>query len=179
MRWIDCNSHQREGCGILSSNMGCEPQATPRELLVGDLDFDWSDRNEVLVDRIVGTVSFNVQSFASNNIPYPTLIRFGILATEETDRIYQAIDLFDPESLEEYQWMWLQQISLDYNGVNIDGDTTVRSDAIVDVPLDIHTRRKIGKKDSIVIYSQVVGNVPTAENFTGKYSYLLRAVILS
>lgn len=179
VRWIDCNSHQRDECGISPTNIACEPQASPRELLVGDLDFDWSDRNEVLVDRIVGTITFNVQSFATNNIPYPTIVRFGILATEETDRVYNPIDLFDPESLEEYQWMWLQQLSIPYNGENIDGDTTVRSDAIIDVPLDIHTRRKIGKKDSVVLYAQVVGNVTTAINFEGNYSYLLRAVIKS
>jgi len=161
---------------MLPSTPDCEPQL-PRELLVGDLDFDWADANEVLVDRIVGTVSLNVQSFSSNNIPYPVIFRFGVLATEETDRVYQTIDLFDPESLEEYSWMWLQQVSVNYNGVYVPADQTVRSDAIVDVPLDISTRRKIGRKDSIVMYCQAVGNVATAENFITKMSYLLRAVI--
>lgn len=186
VRWLDCNSSQGNPllqCEQTTHDQLCTPQA-PLELLVGDLDWDWSDASEVRIDRIVGTLSWSVrfQSDASDlGSGAALMLRFGILATEETDRVYQTIDLWDPESIEEYEWMWLGQHTLapDWDGL----EAIWKSSKSIDIPLDVRTRRKLGKKDSVVLYTQVKRMSDTAPgdviSFNSNVAWMLRAIIRS
>jgi len=182
VRWLDCNSSQVEEapCGVNVLYLGCDPLSTPVELLVGDLDWDWSDTSEVRIDRLVGTMSWHYRSVSTNLSapPYPLILRFGILATEDTDRVYQTIDLFDPESLEEYSWMWLHQSIAADSPVSPDDDSFQGS---LDIALDVRSRRKLGKKDSIVLYAQtkLAAPAPSSFNVVSGLTWMLRAIIRS
>lgn len=188
VRWLDCNSTQGQPepatCGTNPLYVSCEPLASPVELLVGDLDWDWSDTSEVRIDRIVGTMSWSYVSSSDSmsSPPLPLLLRFGILATEDTDRVYQTIDLFDPEALEEYSWMWLHQ-SVAYGNSFINGAAQdfFSFAGSLDTQLDIRTRRKLGKKDSIVLYAQTKLVAPAPAGFTvsSGLTWMLRAIIRS
>lgn len=185
VRWLDCNSTQGVlTCETAIGSSECDPAIAPYELLVGDLDWDWSDASEVRIDRIVGTLTwgFLFQSETNPlNLGTPFTMRFGILATEETDRVYQSIDLFDPESLEEYEWMWLGQHSVAPQYAASEG--AWKSAHSVDIPLDVRTRRKLGKKDSVVMYSQTrrMSNAapPDVITWSSRLSWQLRAIIRS
>lgn len=189
IRWLDANSTQAqvEGCGTTPVYLSCDPLASPVELLVGDQDWDWSDTSEVRIDRMVGTMSWTY-SYANDSQSSPILpliLRFGILATEDTDRVYQTIDLFDPESLEEFQWMWLEQRTAfgGDSGVFVGGATQdfFMYTGAVDIPLDIRTRRKLGKKDSVVLYAQtkLVAPAPAGYTVSSGLTWLLRSIIRS
>lgn len=185
-RWLDANSTQGvvETCGTQPIYLSCNPLASPVELLVGDQDWDWSDSSEVRIDRLVGTMSwtYSYANDASTDPILPLILRFGILATEDTDRVYQTIDLFDPESLEEFQWMWLEQRTA-FDQPYIRGDSPPFSiyNGAVDIPLDIRTRRKLGKKDSVVLYAQtkLVAPAPTGYTVSSGLTWLLRSIIRS
>jgi len=159
----------------------CGPQ-TPRELLVGELDLDWLDRNESTVTRLVGTVSFMENANSDGSFPVPTVVRFGILCTEDTDRLYQTIDLFDGESLEQFEWMWLQQLSFNTTSINFAASNIYQRTESKDIPLDVRTRRKLGHKDSVVMYAQkrrvLPGSLNAADSSYVVYSHQLRAVAL-
>lgn len=168
-------------CEIEPFIVNCEPW-TPAELLVGEIDLDWVDRQEVRIDRLVGTISFSEQAAANGQEPAPTIVRFGILETEDTDRLYQTIDLFDNESLEQFEWMWLHQFSFNHNSYLFNATnpgTYIRSSS-ADIPLDVRTRRKLGHKDSIVLYTQKrrVSAAPLGATDTSicRYVHQLRAI---
>jgi hypothetical protein len=137
-------------------------------LLYGDTDWDWADDSEVLIERIVGTLSL----FASigtpaieGGHPKPLVFRLGFLACEELeDGTQPALDLWDPEALEEYQWMWLKQLTVgDVSGGNFRGAK--------DVDIDLRNRRKLGKRDGIYLYIQWKAWAPTASlNGTSIYA---------
>lgn len=165
------------------SPIPCDPASNPRELLVGDSDWDWADRNEVRVDRIVGTISWRVaDAYESFNVGYPQpwVVRFGILATEETDRLYQAIDLFDRESLEEFQWMYLHQsMGTTETFLVADGIYNIQYE---DLHIDVRTRRALGKKDSVVLYAQAKRHTDSPPGVTitslqAQYVESLRCII--
>lgn len=186
IRWLDANSTQGivETCGVQPIFLACEPMAVPVELLVGDQDWDWSDTSEVRIDRLVGTMSWNYaySNNATNQPTLPLIMRFGILATEDTDRVYQAIDLFDPESLEEFQWMWLdQRTAWDQPIVRGTAPEFHQYTGSIDIPLDVRTRRKLGKKDSVVLYAQTKLVAPAPVDFTvnSSLTWLLRSIIRS
>lgn len=178
-RWIDCNSHLWSECGTTITNMSCLP-GEPRELLVGDLDMDWSDKSEVTLARIVGNINvFLASSIASlTAIPLPALVRFGLLVTEDTDRLYQAIDLGDPESLEEYEWMWLTEQIMPFQLDYLVAEERTAAGSL-NLTLDTSVKRKLGKKDSLVLYSQIATMLPEPTGFTlsGRYTYQLRCVM--
>lgn len=184
-RWIDCNSHLGDSLlGTIGYTQIFVPPGQPRELLVGDLDMDWSDKSEVTVQRILGNLSLWMLSETDPDnggtaFPEPVLVRFGLLATEDTDRLYQDIDLGDPESLEEYEWMWLNQTTAEFNWQYEEPSGVRRATATANYDVDVITKRKLGKKDSIVLYSQLwmQSAAPQAFNVTARYSYQLRAVL--
>lgn len=130
---------------------------TPAELIVGQLDLPYIDKSEIRFDRMVGTISFRCYVSEVGAVPNPAVVRFGILAVEDTDRVYQTIDLWDPESVEEYEWMWIEQFSFPNQTpftLGSEPPLTYIQHAMHDVKLDIRTRRKLGQKDSIVLYAQ-------------------------
>lgn len=179
-RWIDCNSHLFSTCESTVTNISCAP-GDPRELLVGDLDMDWSDKSEVTLARIIGDISLRgtVRNDGPTTYPLPLLVRFGLLVTEDTDRLYQAIDLGDPESLEEYEWMWLKEQIIPYDLYTFSeasGNSEIAG--VVSIPLDTTVKRKLGKKDSLVLYSQMASQGSLNNlSFSAQYTYQLRCVM--
>lgn len=163
-RWIEGNSGisaTEDPCTVQGSLIECVPDTPVRVLLDGDQDWEWADRSEVVVDRIVGTLSFRFFMDASGGSTLPPfMIRFGILALEETEDTYPTIDLYDRESLEEYQWMWIDQFTITPGkdaALQFDDPavpTTVYILGSKDEKIDVATRRKLGKKDRVVLYSQ-------------------------
>lgn len=126
-------------------------------LFWGDDDLEWMDVNECRLDRLVGTitVAMQVAQFTTNGYG-PPLCRLGLLLVEEIEDqgSRPGIDLFDPESIEEYEWMWLSHIGeYEYGGDYI-VDTQAYTRHRRDVALDTHNRRKLGKKDALVLYHQ-------------------------
>lgn len=158
VRWLDA-SLQSAGaeCPLTPWDINCEPW-TPGELLVGDIDLDWLDKNAATVQRLVGTITVTTEDANSAGLPATTLVRLGMLQTEDTDRLYQTIDLFDSESLEQFEWMWLHQLSfasqnMFFNPTQAGSPIWIRKDS-VDIPVDVRTKRKLGQKDSVVLYMQ-------------------------
>lgn len=156
-RWIEGNSHQaaNEICVFDTTNgVLCDP-GTPRVLLAGDSDIEWADRSEVRCDRLLGQLTWHAWNLVTSPVDIaPWVVRFGVLAVEETDGLFQSIDLFDRESLEEYQWMWLYQTIGEasfYWNPELTQQLHYQQE---NIPIDIATRRTMGKKDSIVLYSQ-------------------------
>lgn len=164
-KWIEGNSHGSlaiEFCTLEGTDIACEP-AAPRVVLAGDQDIEWADRDSVRVDRILGTcnVSAYYQSTSASPFtfdPAGIIVAFGMLCVEDTDNLFQNIDLFDRESVEEYEWMWLERRQMNVShtfmqtATNEDYLGSVFHTLVMD--WDIKTRRSLGKKDSIVLYSQ-------------------------
>jgi len=181
-RWIDANSNIiNDSCGCETSSLTCEPNL-PRELLVGDLDIDWSDKSEVTIQRVLGSIllsGYTERTVADSLPAYSPIVRMGILVTEDTDRLYQVIDMGDPESLEEYEWMWLYNTLVPKESSQFFAGGVERSSVALTIPVDIRSKRKLGKKDSLVLYSQVAlhVNAPTAFGFSMQMSEQLRTVL--
>jgi len=178
VRWLQA-SFVATDCTTEGFDVPCEP-VTPAELLVGELDMPQLDRNSFRIDRIVGTLSFYGHAFRDGTAAYPYLVRFGILAVEDTNRLYQSIDLWDPESVEEYEWMWIEQFTPTAEYVTNDAGLGELAIMKHDIKLDIRTRRSLGQKDSIVLYAQRrtwtdgIGNVNTTERL--RYVHNLRCI---
>lgn len=167
-RWLDANSAttgELGNCIIGFIPVSCD-RAAVHELLRGETDTDWSDKNAVTVDRILGTVSLGFTFIIGPDPEFqqkvgPVVIyRLAALNIEEVDDPTTLdFDLFDNESREKKQWMWLHQGSfafderLDVPADFADGYNYTVPTAI-DVPVDIKTRRALSKDDSIVLMLQ-------------------------
>lgn len=156
-RWIDGNSSRTSlDCAQITKDLLCDPDENPVQLLYGDADWDWADASEVRIDRIVGSICWDseVAYPGSGTVGEPRAIevRLGIIATEEDGGVAPVLDLFDPEVLEEHQWMWLYN-SMGDRDVKLDnnGQAFYQWD---NIDVDIRTRRKLGKKDSVWLYGQ-------------------------
>jgi len=161
VRWLDANSTRAEAglCNQVVWDLFCEPSAPIAILLDGDADWDWADRSNVRIDRILGTISWDanaarITTGVSTGIPAYLDVRLGILAVE--DGLPETIDLFDPENLEEYEWMWLyHSMGRTQRGYQPVGEEVLHwMDQSDNIPIDIRTRRSLGKKDKVVLYGQ-------------------------
>lgn len=188
-RWIDCASSRSTAgaqCSINVKDLTCEEDVdlAPVQLLYGDTDWDWADASEVRIDRMVGTLSWESMQTTEDAIfgcPTPMVVRLGILATEEDEGVHPNPNLFDPESLEEFQWMWLYS---SLGSISQGGTLNMRQWDNIDV--DIRTRRKLGRKDSVWLFGQYkfnssVGNqgCPGTLILNPRVSHSLRAIIRS
>lgn len=157
-RWLDSNS-SRDGAGICTltgKDLDCiEPDASPVQLLYGDTDWDWADNSEVRIDRILGSISWDSWLSVGDltaGCPIPVVVRLGILATEGDASNAPVVNLFDPEDLEEQQWMWLYSSQGDHSVAMY--DTIIHRTQWDNIDVDIRTRRTLGKKDSVWLYGQ-------------------------
>lgn len=170
--------------------MACEP-SIPRVILAGDQDIEWADRDSVRVDRILGSVNVTAWTQLTAASPFAwdmqgIICAFGVLCVEDTDNLFQEIDLFDRESVEEYEWMWLERRLMDAKFSFTQGPAN--DDYIgaafhqLTLDWDIKTRRSLGKKDSVVLYSQW-GWMSTLSPAVGTYTripqyhYELRTIL--
>lgn len=130
------------------------PSAGGTELIFGDQDLDWMDRNEATIERIVGDIAVNgFYLVTGDDVVTAYFYRLGILVVEEVEDISTWVppSLWDRESIEEYEWMWLKQGNL------IGTSTTVGPAALWfgdDIHIDLRVKRKIGKKDHLVLLGQ-------------------------
>jgi len=178
-KWLDANSST-----VLDTNIcwpdvispQCEPTA-PVVLISGDIDLDIFD-SDVTFDRLVGNL--NLTGYIASEATAESLwYRFGILAVEDTDGLYQTIDLWDRESVEEYEWMWIEERIVPRTGFFTAAGSALQLFDL-SIPLDIKTRRKLGKKDAIVLYSQIKDFIGAGSAVISiNQSHLMRAIAMS
>lgn len=163
VRWIEGNSsHAGEPLPTVTSftlsptiDTSGWPAIGGTELIFGDDDLDWMDANEATLERLVGDVTVTSSQLNASSTDYiaTSYYRLGLLAVQEVEDISTWVppSLWDRESIEEYEWMWLYQGALQYYPNPVDG---VQSYARETVHIDSHIRRKVGKKDHIVLLGQ-------------------------
>lgn len=130
-----------------------------QELWDGDIDAEYADASEVLLERIVGDIDVRGVTIASTPEGEWALpcLRMGLLAVEEVETVasYDPPNLWSREDLEEFQWLWLWQTWFPgFTGTQastIPGQSVYYGDSN---HLDIRVRRSLGKKDHIVLLAQ-------------------------
>lgn len=165
VRWIEGNSsHGIEPLPAVSSfplspsiDVSLWPAAGGTELIFGDDDLDWMDANEATIERVVGQVSvLGAQLiFGPADMHATALYRLGMLVVQEVEDIAAWVppSLWDREALEEYEWTWMYQgeLSFFHPGGQVE-DTRYFARDHVDI--DSHIKRKLGKKDHLVLLGQ-------------------------
>jgi len=194
VRWIDAASKNADECQFTNIDVLCTP-TTGRELISGDLDIEWVDKNEVVLERLVGSLSYWASTSLEQSFPAADgrdtpnlrmLVRTGILVREElgSAAAADAIDLFDNESIEEYEWMYLHQHAPIWMGDNFSilGPTTgfplVSLYSQWTEDLDLRVKRKLGKKDHLMLFQQWAAG-PGAFDMSLSAAHLLRQLIKS
>jgi len=200
VRWIDAFSAgvtQTVEGGFTTGVMppgSIVPAAGPstlnfRELVVGDLDTEWADANEVLLERVVGDIrvsGYDIANFerlggvAWNQLQ--TLVRMGIVLVEDTDEdsTPEPPGLWTADDLADGEWLWLWQLGSPQNEhVQVDD---VNAECIRvwnhDYHLDLRVKRKLGRRDRLVLCHEfvMVGGVFLAEHAVDVQP-LLRALV--
>lgn len=190
VRWIESNSHSSNlDAGVpwvyYSALQPAGTTQSPRIMLWGDDDLDWMDANEATVERTVGTITLSsvVTVLPGVFLTLP-VVRMGILLCEELDSQNSAatIDLWERESVEEHEWLWLNQTGdWSFNGDYVNGGEA-RKAYRADVPLDLRVRRTMGKRDALCLYWQwgLQSNLETdlpGFDLTCTGHYMLRSLI--
>lgn len=147
-----------------------------RELIVGDIDTEWADANEVVLERLVGDI--HVRGVESVGVPpedtiishwneLSTLVRMGIVLIEDVDE-QTATDqkppsLWSADDLADGEWLWLWQLgSPQENHVYIDEtDEVVQRVWCHDYHLDLRVKRKLGRRDRLVLCHEFAVPAPT------------------
>jgi hypothetical protein len=172
VRWIDGFS-----ATLLETSVGEVPPgslvpgelvatANYREMVVGDLDTEWADANEVVVERIVGDVRVATSRtglgssspvILAQRLP---VVRMGLLVLEETVSPAtaappEAPSLWNNDDLQDAEWMWLHQVAFDV--VQIVPDTGPQPGPYGSMHswshfhLDVRVKRKLGRRDALVM----------------------------
>lgn len=197
-RWIALNTTAGlgEDCVITepwavpcAASAGVSPAVT---LAAGQVDVEpWADNQEVVVDRIVGQINLQGISYVTyTEAPAlatapATMVRLGMLVQEETDPTAAPfINLFSDEHVEDFEWMWLQEV-VPNNWNYLPGSSTTGASGwgwTHTIDLDLRVKRKLGQTDNLLLYAALAivadGNYATHfEYVTG--SHLLRSVFVS
>jgi len=188
VRWIEGNSaHGGEPLPVVSAfpfspslDTSLWPTAGGTELIFGDDDLDWMDKNEATIERVVGDITVACSFLASDleNIQANVFYRLGLLVVEEVEDISTWVppSLWDRESVEEYEWMWLLQDAVDL----FQRDTTVSPMRFFSETkthhLDSHIHRKLGKKDHLVLLGQFGLGVPLVGDLVIGAVHLVRVL---
>jgi len=134
------------------------------ELIFGDDDLDWMDDTEATIERVVGDISlsgFYAKTDSGDPDIYHVYTRMGLLTVEEVEDIAAWVppSLWDREAVEEYEWMWMRQDMLRPSpstgypvtfGMNQAWFFSLEET----IHIDLHVRRKLGKKDHLVLLAQ-------------------------
>lgn len=134
-----------------------------RELVVGDIDTEWADANEVLVERLIG----DIHVFGCSTVPSPVegleghwgqmhpLVRMGILLCEDVDEdsTPNPPSLWEVDDLADGEWMWLNQLgSPNESHMQFDPNAEQYQRAWShDIHLDLRVKRKLGRRDRLVL----------------------------
>lgn len=140
------------------------PTLTMRELLVGNVDAQYLDREEVRVDRIVGDLSFYAWRQYSDHTAYvgdvPPVVRWGLVVEEDPkDEDFATTtptvgnsrySLWDAGDLAQTEWMYLSEPHLQRDSAFWEGtDTNIVATWRSHEHVDIRVKRKLGKADRL------------------------------
>lgn len=200
-RWVDCFSTGLNTAGSLRGHpwsplvapaAGGESPSTLREVISGDLDTSFLDRQEVRVDRIVGDLHFfqNEQGSPALALVAPTVVRIGLIVEEDTTRnpatgiTFDEYSLWENDDLQRLEWMHLQQLALTQDtSVGDPGNDQAFHRRYWSTHLDVRTRRKLGKADKLWLVMSYANGLSTSDSSNAPapvyYSDILRAVIVT
>lgn len=204
VRWIDAFSAAMQLAGEPPTpNPGVVPPGsiTPaatlytadyRELVVGDIDTEWADANEVVVERLVGDITVkgrdslpgvdSLFQVATSFIGMSTMVRMGIVLVEDVDDSPTAINppsLWEADDLADGEWLWLWQLGSpnEQHMLFEPADQLIRVWSH-DYHLDLRVKRKLGRRDRLVLCHEFVHVGPT---FNGEHAVdvqpLLRCLV--
>jgi len=176
VRWIDAfsaNSVSNDGtvtAGSIGPSVASSTQWY-RELVVGDIDTEWADANEVVVERLVGSVGLACGSVLEATLPYAAsnrllpICRLGLLVVEDVDEgaAFSPPSLWQTDDIQDGEWMWLHQVrAWDKPHIIWDG-ADVWMLAHHDIRIDLRVKRKLGRRDKLVLCHdfRYVGNMPS------------------
>lgn len=194
-RWTECNVSALLG----DCQFGIQPfvcavedpvamQPGTRELLAGDFDMEWADKSHVKIDRVVGDISLATRAIIVGNEWSVPILRMGLLVVEEVEDIASWVppNLFVREDVEEFSWMWLWQSSFEGmvpplvygDGPVVEAPFFSGVRVFDKVHLDLRVKRKLGKKDHLVMLHHAAQAAPTPINFSAGAVHFLRAMLV-
>lgn len=163
--WHDCFS---VGSPFVGGFSGCpwEPLSTPgvlpgpavittREIIAGDIDARYLDREEVRIDRIVGDIGFYTASAVdAAPVALPPVVRWGLVLEEDPQDVSttittQGYDLWSSTPLGDLEWMHLSEPKICPNPVALPGDSVTLREFYWHDKVDVRVRRKLGKTDRV------------------------------
>lgn len=135
-----------------------------RELVVGDIDTEWADANEVVLERLVGDITLGgvdslsaPEGIVGSYNSLRTLVRMGIVLLEDVDEQTTSTEkppsLWTADDLADGEWLWLMQIGSP-NQEHMETDATGEVYTRLwnhDFHLDVRVKRKIGRRDRLVL----------------------------
>lgn len=178
-RWISGADFTVEPCIVKSHALFdptslCQPRAV--ELVQGSTDLEVIDRQEVTVTRVVGQIDVRYSQLVDTASPSYQLpcVRFGMCTVDSDIAIgsWTAPDLFDDATLEEVNWMWLNQLFIGAGGqiawspeLSIPGGGFNRIlEAHGHIDVDCGVNRKIGRDGHLMLVGQVNFQGPPVES---------------
>lgn len=168
---------------------GVGPQLPVLTLVSGQVDVEpWADDQEVTLDRVVGdlNIRFWATTDTTERLLFLTpLIKIGLIVNEEVtqDPSGQTLDLWDQETMEDYEWMWMTSFIPEFQYARTLGTP---ADQIVQewnysIHLDIKNRRKIGQSDELNLYGSWRAYDGTSGVNTGNVEFTadIRQILMS
>lgn len=129
-------------------------------LIGGQADVEpWADEQEITVDRIVGQLHVVVEhAYDSllNVFGNDIYVKAGLIVNEEITQDVDEVklDLFEQETMEDYEWMWLGNcVPLVQNGSR-QQDSYIYTRSHFVWNWDIRNRRKVGQSDELNLFMQ-------------------------
>lgn len=198
VRWVDGNS------AVVNSATGLLPAASIlpvttgeatvnyRELLVGDIDGEWADSDQVLLERLVGDICIHGRDLVpvtgegaadiyAAGLQLMPVVRMGLVLIEGVDESVTAptaVGMWENDDIADGEFLWTKQLRCASEAhVQSDVDNMVRI-WCEDIHLDVRVKRKLGRRDRLVLIHEftLVGSA-----FVGTHSIdvqpLLRAVL--
>jgi len=161
---------------------------TFRELLGGQSDALYLDRETVRIDRIVGDIQFYTSRETGGTLSRPPVVRLGLILEADGDvsTAPDSANLWDSTSLGESKWQYLEELSP--TPVVYTLESLRVAEYYWSTHLDVRTKRSLGKRDRLWLV-MTYGNgmegsssPPTLGNEWNapvRYSYLLRGVLVA
>lgn len=199
-RWNAVTNQADDAVLLNTAVMPTIPNGNPpiAVLVDGQIDVEpWADEQEVTLDRIVGNLAFHgyFQSYfpsgtytLANKVPY---LKVGIVLLEELSKDpasnVPTRNLFDQEDLEDTEWMWLWSgFPEHFVQANVaaaipnDGQPTnnIFTKFVLNIPVDIRNRRKIGQNDQLALYAEWASPSPEYDISVQSYTDV-RCILMS
>lgn len=146
--------------------MGPGPQQPIGTLVSGQVDVEpWADEQEVTLDRVIGSISLRSTAFWDPtviSVPPGVFVQLGLLVNEEvtSDIAGQTLAIFEQETLEDYEWMWLWGGYVEFDSTRELTATGFVTDSNTRIEVDIRNRRKIGQSDELNLYATYLMDTP-------------------